>query len=87
MELIYNPWIVGIGTTVVAGLITAILTPKHRRKSKIQKKSNQIEYELELQSFRNDMVRRGLAHTSIRIRGEAALKEKYGIMNSPDETH
>ena len=38
---------------------------------------------MELESFRNDMVRRGLAHTSIRLNGEAGLRKKYGIPVSP----
>jgi|GEM_PF-2983701 len=89
MDFFLNPWIVGTGTTVVAGLILYYLfgvgktTNKNHivpEETDIQGTSRQKEYEMELESFRNDMVRRGLAHTSIRLNGEAGLRTKYGIL-------
>src|SRR3989338_1235143 len=88
MEIFFNPWIVGTGTTVVAGLIlyyffgVGKVTNKNRidpEQTDTRETSRQKEYEMEMESFRNDMVRRGLAHTNIRINGEAGLRTKYGI--------
>ncbi|MDO8500108.1 MAG: hypothetical protein Q7S66_05665 [bacterium] len=82
MDIFFNPWVIGIGTTVGGGLILyyvlGVGNSTTKKNEQSQNDPRHAAFEADLASVRNRLVSRGVWH-SFGAREEVLLREKHGL--------